>query len=118
MAGTGIDPSVWAPRLFGVAVAIFIGLFALDAFQGAQSAGGALAAFAIHLIPAVALLALVALSWRRPWIGGVSFVALAVLYATVMARGRPDWMLAISGPLLVVGALFLWSWWRHGSAAA
>jgi hypothetical protein len=35
---------------------------------------------------------------------------LAIVYAATMARGRMDWMLVISAPLAIVGALFLWSW--------
>ena len=101
---------LWAPRLLGVATCLFIGAFALDAFTGAPSFASGLADFAIHLVPALALLAVVALAWRRAWIGGVVFLALAILYAITMAKGRLDWMVAISGPLAVVGLLFLWSW--------
>lgn len=96
---------LWSPRILGILVALFIGVFALDAVnEGA-------AAFLIHLIPAVFLLLTVALAWRWPWMGGVIFVALAVYYA-MSVSGHLNWVLAISGPLLVVGILFLWSWLR------
>ena len=96
---------LWSPRILGILVAVFIGIFALDAVnEGA-------AAFLIHLIPALFLLLTVALAWRRPWLGGLIFVALAVYYATSVS-GHLDWVLAIAGPLLVVGVLFLWSWLR------
>ena len=40
------------------------------------------------------------------------FIALAVLFgAPSLARGD-FWNLAVSGPLLAAGVLFLWSW-RH-----
>ena len=55
---------------------------------------------------------------RREWIGGVAFIGLAVLYAITMARGHLDWMLVISGPLMLVGAMFLWSWRHHGELHA
>jgi len=48
------------------------------------------------------------LAWHRPWVGGVSFVLLAAAYA-LTARYRIDWIVAISGPLLIVGVLYLWS---------
>lgn len=101
---------LWSPRILGILVSMFVGLFALDA--------QALPDFVIHLVPAVLLLALVAASWRWEWIGGVAFIGLAVAYATMMARGHLDWMLVISGPLLVVGTLFLWSWRHHGELHA
>jgi hypothetical protein len=103
---------LWAPRLLGLAVCLFLGLFALDAFDGTGDLSGKLAAFGLHLVPVLVLLAVVVLSWRRQWIGGVTFVGVALFYATVMAPGRPDWIAVIAGPLFLVGILFLWSW-RH-----
>jgi hypothetical protein len=105
----------WSPRILGILVSLFLAVFALDAFNG-QPILEALGDFVIHLIPAFVLLLVVAASWRRAWIGGVSFLALALLYATTMARGHVDWMLAIALPLAIVGALFLWSW-RSGSGS-
>ena len=43
---------------------------------------------------------------------------LAIVYALTMSKGHIDWMLAISGPLLAVGVLFLWSWLLRGRAQA
>ena len=47
------------------------------------------------------------------WIGAIAFIGLSVLYALTVSNGRLDWMLTISGPLLLVGALFSWNWLRH-----
>jgi len=99
----------WTARVLGILVALFIGVFALDAFEAGKPIGRALGDFGIHLVPSILLLVLVALSWRRAWIGGAAFVALAVAYA-LSVRERPDWVLAISGPLLGAGLLFLWTW--------
>jgi hypothetical protein len=55
------------------------------------------------------LLAIVVMFWRRPWLGGAGFILLGAAYAFAVGF-RPDWVVAISGPLLAVGALFLWSW--------
>lgn len=103
---------LWSPRILGIAVAVFLSLFALDALRPGTPLAQALPDFAMHLVPAAVVLAVVALSWRRPWIGGVAFVLLAAVYA-VTARFRLDWILAISGPLLIVGVLFLLSWRTH-----
>jgi hypothetical protein len=113
MAATSSRLLLWAPRILGTLVSAFIGLFALDAFGGARSFFEALPDFLIHLIPAVVLLALVGMSWRWEWIGGLTFIGLGVAYALTTAAGRPDWVIVISGPLLVVGALYLWSWRHH-----
>jgi hypothetical protein len=100
---------LWSPRVLGVAGAVFIGLFALDAFSPGKPFTESLPDFLVHLMPALALLGLVLVSWHRPWIGGVAFVALAVAYV-VVARNHLDWIIVISGPLVVAGILFLSSW--------
>jgi hypothetical protein len=92
---------------------LYLGLFALDAFGPETALRQALADFAVHLIPAFVVLALVAASWRREWIGGLAFIALAVLYAAGTVTNHPDWTLLISGPLVVVGALFAWNWFHR-----
>ena len=104
---------LWGPRILGLALCAFLALFALDAFNEQGPLSSVVGAFLIHLVPAAVLLVVVALSWRWEWVGGISFVTLAAAYAASVWRGHPDWVLVISGPLLIVGALFLWSWSRH-----
>ena len=97
---------LWSPRILGLLVAVILGVFALDSF------GEGISAFLLHLAPALLMLPIVALSWRWEWVGAAAFLTLAVLYG-VPAWARGDWLVVISGPLLVVGALFLWSWRHH-----
>jgi hypothetical protein len=118
MARTSARLLPWGPRILGILVGLFIGMFALDAFSEGKPLFQALLDFGIHLIPAIVLLTVVAASFRWEWIGGVAFIGLAIGYAITMSRGRLDWMLAISGPLAIVGALFLWSWFHHGKLHA
>jgi hypothetical protein len=98
--------------LFGFAVALFLALFALDAFGDGQGVMQALPGFIIGLAPAAIVLAVVALAWRREWIGAAAFTLLAVAYA-VGARDHLSWIAAISGPLLAAALLYLWSWTYH-----
>src|SRR5687768_8736313 len=113
MSATSARLLLWSPRILGILVSVFIGAFALDAFGEGKPFLPAIFEFVIHLIPAFVLLALVVASFRWEWIGGMAFVGLALVYAMTMSRGRLDWMLVISGPLAVVGVLFLWSWFRR-----
>lgn len=113
MTGVSRTLLLWGPRVLGIVVSLFLGVFALDAFSEGKSLFRALPDFAIHLLPALVLLAIVGASWRWEWVGGVAFTGVAVAYAYA-ARGHPSWVLAISGPLLVVGILFWWSWRHHG----
>jgi hypothetical protein len=112
MTKTSAKLLLWGPRALGIAVALFLAMFALDAFDGTEQRSQVLIDFTIHLVPAFVLLLIVAASWRREWVGGFAFIALAVAYAFIV-RGRADWILVISGPLSVVGILFLWSWWHR-----
>jgi len=103
---------LWIPRVLGILAGLFLGLFALDAFSEGNPLSQALPDFIIHLVPGAVLLAVVALAWRWPWVGAAAFLGLALVYAA-SNMSRPDWILTISGPLAIVGALFFWSWHRH-----
>jgi hypothetical protein len=101
---------IWSPRVLGVLVSVFIAVFALDAFGSGKPFVEAFADFLIHLIPSLVLLAVVVASWRRPWIGGLAFIAIAIAYGN-LAGNHVSWIVAISAPLLIVGILCLWSWY-------
>ena len=93
----------WTGRLAGLAVGLFLALFALDAFDE-RTFWQALPAFVLHLAPAMVVMALVAVAWRHPWVGAAGFTALAFAYAAWASR--LDWIVVISGPLALVAILF------------
>ncbi len=100
---------LWTPRVLGIAFAVFLSLFALDAFQETQTFWQALPAFLIHLIPSAIIVAVLALAWRWEWIGAVLFFAAGMIY--LMAAWRHiSWVLGISGPLFLLAVLFLVCW--------
>jgi F0F1-type ATP synthase assembly protein I len=69
MATTSGRLLLWSPRILGILVSMFIGMFALDAFSEGKPFLLALPDFIIHLIPGFVLLGLVVASFRQPWIG-------------------------------------------------
>jgi hypothetical protein len=83
----------------------FLALFALDAFPAGTPFLRALPDFLMHLVPALIIWGVVAVSWRWPLVGGLTFIALALGYLLV-AWPHWSWALVISGPLVVVGTLF------------
>ena len=107
---------LWIGRGLAICLSLFLALFALDELQPDKPVGQTVIDVLVHLLPTALVLAVVALSWRRQWIGAVAFVALAVGYA-VSVRFRVDWVLAISGPLFVIGLLYFWSWQRAQTAS-
>jgi len=102
----------WAPRALCITCALFIGMFALDAFAEGRSFWENILALFMHLIPTFVILIVLALSWQREWIGGLIFVLLAVLYIWSIWNTRFFWTAGplISGPLLLTGILFLLNW--------
>jgi hypothetical protein len=102
---------LWTPRILCILFAAFISLFALDVFDANRGFWNTAIALLMHLIPTGILLVILALSWRWPWVGGLLFSALGIFY--IMAFwGRFHWSVyaIISGPLFLLGALFLISW--------
>ena len=104
---------LWSPRVLGILVGVFLGLFALDAV------GEGIPALLLHMVPPAGVLLLVAASWRWEWLGGTAFVVLAAVYGVLAwRRDHLDWLLIVSGPLLIVGLLFLLSWRHHNELHA
>jgi hypothetical protein len=103
----------WSPRILCLLFAAFISIFAADVFGAGYGFWKKILALLLHLIPTWIVLVVLAISWRREWVGGVLFVALGMFYLT-MAWGRFHWSayLCIAGPLFLVGILFLLNW-RH-----
>jgi hypothetical protein len=97
---------IWAPRGLGVLLGAFLIVLALDAFQSTNGVVVRIRDFAVHLIPAAIVFATVAIAWRKPWFGGALFFVLAIAYAA-FAAGRVSWMLVVSAPLVITGAMFL-----------
>lgn len=105
----------WAPRGLCIVMALFLSMFALDVFGAGHGFWSTTLALLLHLLPTFAILLVLAISWRREWIGAVLFVALALLYAA-WSWHKPFGRSAIpliSGPLLLVGVLFLLNWLRR-----
>jgi hypothetical protein len=92
----------------GIFIAIFISLFALDVFAEGYSFWETIIALLMHLIPTVIILIILAIAWRWEWIGGILFILLGVLYITLFwdPSQLPAYLM-ISGPLFLIGLLFL-----------
>lgn len=108
---TNVPRPAWTPRLLGVVFAALVGLFALDVFSEPSTVGQTLVAFVVHLLPSAIVLIMVLIAWRWQTAGGLLFLAAGAGYAvTVVAGQHPlSWIAAISGPLVLIGVLFLLS---------
>jgi len=107
----------WSPRVLCIAFALFASLFALDVFSEGLGVAKTILALSIHLIPTALIVAVLAVSWRWEWVGGILFIAVGMLYLT-RAWHHPDWVIVISGPLFLVGTLFLLNWSKRAEIRA
>ncbi len=104
----------WAPRLLCLLFAAFISIFALDVFEEGFGGWKTALALVMHLIPTFLVLLVLAISWRWEWVGALLFTGLAICYVALF-WGRFRWptYALISGPLCLLGVLFLLNWlWR------
>jgi hypothetical protein len=101
----------WTPRILTIVFILFLGLFALDAFEGDQSLIKKLGGFIIHLIPNFVMILILILAWKHEWVGTIAFTLVGIAYI-VMFWGRFPAVtyLTIAGPLFLIGILFWLSW--------
>jgi len=101
----------WTPRILGILFAVFVSLFALDVFDEGYGFWKTILALLMHLIPTGIILIALAIAWRWEGVGGILFIALGVWYL-IMFWGRFHWSayMVISGPLFLIGILFLINW--------
>lgn len=102
----------WLSRTLSLLFAAFLGIFALDVFEGAFEPL-MIVGFLVHLLPSFFLIAVTFVAWRRPLVGAIGFIGFAFLYIGLVGLGRPwGWYLSISAPALIVGILYSMSWYR------
>ena len=101
----------WTPRVLCILFAVFVSLFALDVFSEGYGFWETILALLMHLIPTGIILAVLAVSWRREWVGGILFIALGAWYL-IATGGRFPWVTyqCMSGMLFLIGVLFLVNW--------
>ncbi len=101
----------WTPRVLCILLAMFLIVFALDVFSEGYGFWQTIGALLLHLVPACIVVIVLVIAWRREWVGAILFIALALFYL-VWSWGRFHWSayLVISGPLILLGVLFLVNW--------
>lgn len=121
----------WAPRLAAILIIFFISLFSLDVFEMGGTPLELLGGFLMHNIPSFALLLLLILAWKRPFMGFVAFLAAAgvltfFFLGSALARPSPSdgfvispGMLLFVVPVLLIAGLFYseWQWLKPQPSA-
>lgn len=107
------DLLYWLPRILSLFFIAFIALFALDMFGNNLPLAELIIGLFMHLIPAMVLGIMAAIAWRKGLLGAIFFLFFALVYA-MGVWGRFDWsvIILISGPALLISALFFYDWTR------
>jgi hypothetical protein len=105
----------WTPRVLSIAFVLFLSLFSLDVFEPGISLGQALLGLLIHNIPTLVLLVIIIISWKHEIVGGIAFILAGLAYIIMLLMNPFEWYmiswaLTISGPVFLIGILFLINW--------
>ena len=107
----------WIPRILGLGMVFFLSLFASDAFAEEAPLTAQIKDFALHLLPALAVLLILLRAWKRQRLGGLIFTVLGFglspyLFMLNYRINDSIWIslsviALITLPLIVIGLLFL-----------
>jgi hypothetical protein len=104
----------WTPRIAAILIILFMGLFSLDVFGTGASPLEVLGAFLMHNIPSIVMLVLLIFAWKRPVVGFVAFLVVAVAFTILFVRDfyAVSNLLLFVLPILLISSLFYadWKW--------
>ncbi len=105
----------WTPRVLSMIFILFLALMSLDVFGTGENFWQTIGAFLLHLVPALALLAVLLISWKHEIVGGVGFILAGLVYIALLMSSpfewyKVSWAIQISGIAILTGILFLVGW--------
>jgi hypothetical protein len=100
----------WAPRIMGILFMVWVSIFALDVFAEGNAFWRTIIALFVHLIPTLIVLTALVIAWRWEAVGAILFITLGGWYLMTWPHMHWSAYLVISGPLFLVGGLFLTDW--------
>jgi hypothetical protein len=108
---------LWTPRVLAIIAILFVMMFSFDVFGGNEPIHKQLIGFLVHNIPAFVLMVVLAIAWKREFVGGILFILLGLSLSPFvfminykmnnsisMSLGI---ILLITFPFVVVGILFI-----------
>jgi len=79
----------WTPRVLAILFTLFIMMFSLDVFDGTSSIVEQLIGFLMHNLPAFGIILIIALSWKKDYIGIIGFAVIAIGLFLMVTRSMP-----------------------------
>jgi hypothetical protein len=106
----------WAPRVAAIVIIFFVSLFSFDVFEMEATPLELAVAFLMHSLPSIFMILMLVFAWRWPVIGFIAFLIAGLFFLHfVFAGGGLGHFLLVSGPMLLISALFYadWRWHRR-----
>lgn len=108
---------LWAPRILSILLILLMFMFSFDVFDLDDVWYMLILGFLIHNIPVFILTIALIISWKRPIVGAILFVAVGIFYSVFMLiRGGFEMLSAVVTlglPAILIGVLFGLSAKRH-----
>ena len=98
----------WSARIICIIFILFISMFAFDVFDQAAGFWRTAGALLLHLLPSFVMISVLVISWRKPLVGGIVFLVIAISYI-IWSSGRTTYAI-IAVPIFLISALFFLSW--------
>jgi len=101
---------------------LFLSLMSLDIFEGNYGFWGTILGLLMHNIPAIILLIVLIISWKREIVGGIVFMLAGILYIGFVLKNIITtgfgwyyivWIIQIAGIAFFIGILFLVGWFKN-----
>jgi Na+/proline symporter len=112
---------IWIPRVMIILLAAFMALFSLDVFDSQAAFGQKMLGLLIQNIPSLILLLVLLLTWKRPFLGGIIFGVLAVLFVVAIAIYFTKFLIvdtiAFAVPMIIGSLLFFMAYYRMRKTA-
>ena len=106
----------WTPRVLAIILIAFMALMSLDVFGNGLNFWQTLLGLFMHNIPALVLLTVLIVSWKREIVGGIVFILAGLLYILFAFSHARDWRTAlawsaeIAGTAFFIGGFFIANW--------
>jgi hypothetical protein len=98
----------WLPRILAILAILFMVMFSFDVFGGNEPFSKQLLGFFISNIPAIILIGVLIIAWKREVVGGIFFIIASIAGAVYFRAfsGNPGALIVMS-PIFLVGILFI-----------
>ncbi len=106
----------WTPRVLSIFVIALLFLLSFDMLLAEFTIWEKILGVLIQNIPTAVFGVILYLSWKRPWVGGIFYLAAGIFYLWLMRNSDDTFVeallssLGLAIPVFVTGVLFILDW--------